>query len=1093
MWGDAFCFQYPYENALQQAALIASSGDFYKRSPPRLFWSCAKLGEKILGRDVESSMDITDVELSIRVCEDRITNLDFDRLCKKIPPSVDSMIVSSDWFSSPESIKEMPQLSSCSRVVFPRCLEDKYSLFLVSSPVGAVDGYFIGNWSADQIQEHGRTSFAKIEQIFDSSALEYRVRLQVSAPELFASNPGILALILAIQLHRRGAYLDLPKEKYHRYKFTLIKNLKAFHDSWLGRLDIEGLQKERRLFPFVTFDHQHEDLSIHEVRELGWMLIDVTGDGNCGYYSTVLGMANISKGKGSLLSEQFGTSMKTKGQWQTVIVELRTKLQEQSHKLLKTFPLGKQPEEWANLMGVTSDADMASKSNFLNAKLRPKEYFQEPFLDDTEHHMDPFWGSYVLASLYRLRVVLVLRNTENGSSSALNPYTWSTTIFEYTTPMVSRKKAPKLQHVKITRHDGLHRISDESFRNKDTIELFFRTGYLSDNAPDEQHFEYLRRVLCDDVPILEDPSPEAILGMAITQPQESIRTSLFREGDPDTGNGPKRRDAPAQATESKRQKVADRAQFLDPPEDLSPEVLPASNDGTVDVHEDTPHDIKQTVNLSAGATTTAASDVTGGNSTDNTNSGTSPSHSASVRSDHSGKETPPPAGGNIDAPADDLPATLDEDFFDARFHNGESAHKFAARMKWDAKKNQFYTTTIDPKRNTFGDAILQESVATFDPLLVQAARHRPGQWVGCSLGAPGDGDAPDYLVTSVPTIYQQHGRSFCLTYSLASALFYCGFKEPAYCLAQQAEIFSVLDIDLALFRLKAFMLDIVPEIGKPTLYGRRSVQSRGAPRRVLSWEELFDSPVPYPTIVIPVLPNGTLSHALCVVDDLIFDSTTPFALKLQRESVQWLLNDSMAGIFLAVRFNMKYSPPNHDVTSEYSRTVTLHWANLREAPPSLRSPVKTPYRHHNQRFRLTYSLASALDYCGFKGLASVLSQSAGVLSMMPPDAALSKLEALLTIHLPAIQGLEPIESCLIGLDENPRVQLWDELCQELTSDPILAIPKTSDGSPVHAFCVVNDLIFDSSTVFALQLCREALMWTLEGALVETYQLLRFHR
>ena len=106
-----------------------------------------------------------------------------------------------------------------------------------------------------------------------------------------------------------------------------------------------------------------------------------------------------------------------------------------------------------------------------------------------------------------------------------------------------------------------------------------------------------------------------------------------------------------------------------------------------------------------------------------------------------------------------------------------------------------------------------------DSSLVKAAMEHPNNWVGCSLGDAGDVEAPEHLATKIPTIYQQHNNHFCLTYSLASALFYCGFSDAASILASQTKVFSSLHFDDALSKLKELMLNLVPEIGQPTLYG----------------------------------------------------------------------------------------------------------------------------------------------------------------------------------------------------------------------------------------------------------------------------------
>lgn len=162
------------------------------------------------------------------------------------------------------------------------------------------------------------------------------------------------------------------------------------------------------------------------------------------------------------------------------------------------------------------------------------------------------------------------------------------------------------------------------------------------------------------------------------------------------------------------------------------------------------------------------------------------------------------------------------------------------------------------------------------------------------------------------------------TYSLASALFYCGFKNAAYDLAAQSHLFSEMHFDEALSRLRDLMLHLAPEIGLPTVYGKRT-KSHSRTLRRLTFDTLFTELTPFPTVVIPVLPNGSSTHAFCVVDDLIFDSTTPKALKLKMESIQWIFNDQHLDIYQAYRFNVKFSPPGMKIDTTYKRAITLHW------------------------------------------------------------------------------------------------------------------------------------------------------------------------
>ena len=59
----------------------------------------------------------------------------------------------------------------------------------------------------------------------------------------------------------------------------------------------------------------------------------------------------------------------------------------------------------------------------------------------------------------------------------------------------------------------------------------------------------------------------------------------------------------------------------------------------------------------------------------------------------------------------------------------------------------------------------------------------------------------------------------------------------------------------------------------------------------MSWVELIDNETIYPTLVIPIGADGSINHAFCVVDDLIFDSTQTHALKLTMKSIEWICGE----------------------------------------------------------------------------------------------------------------------------------------------------------------------------------------------------------
>jgi hypothetical protein len=217
----------------------------------------------------------------------------------------------------------------------------------------------------------------------------------------------------------------------------------------------------------------------------------------------------------------------------------------------------------------------------------------------------------------------------------------------------------------------------------------------------------------------------------------------------------------------------------------------------------------------------------------------------------------------------------------------------------------------------------------YDAKLVNQARKVPDVWHGCSIGDSIECTIPTDLRTSVHVLYQQLNRRFCLSYSLASALFYCGFDIAARILDSQARVFASLLFDDQLNRIKDLMPGLVPLIGRPTLYNQRRCRNKKkkttTKARCITWESLFDEIVPHPTLIVPVMPDGRASHAFCIVDDLIFESSFPFALKLQRESIEWVYGDPNIEIYQVIRFNMKCSPKGQKVEGVYKRDVKLNW------------------------------------------------------------------------------------------------------------------------------------------------------------------------
>ena len=71
---------------------------------------------------------------------------------------------------------------------------------------------------------------------------------------------------------------------------------------------------------------------------------------------------------------------------------------------------------------------------------------------------------------------------------------------------------------------------------------------------------------------------------------------------------------------------------------------------------------------------------------------------------------------------------------------------------------------------------------------------------------------------------------------------------------------------------------------------------------------------PYPTVVIPMGADGSISHAICVIDDLISDTTQAYALKCTRKSMGWICHcgpQEFVDVYLAIRFDRGFKCKTH--------------------------------------------------------------------------------------------------------------------------------------------------------------------------------------
>ena len=72
----------------------------------------------------------------------------------------------------------------------------------------------------------------------------------------------------------------------------------------------------------------------------------------------------------------------------------------------------------------------------------------------------------------------------------------------------------------------------------------------------------------------------------------------------------------------------------------------------------------------------------------------------------------------------------------------------------------------------------------------------------------------------------------------------------------------------------------------------------------LSIKDLIKNNPSHPLLVIPRGNDCGVGHAVCMIDDLIFDATQEKALKLSKESFDWVCGKGgFDGIYVAIKFD----------------------------------------------------------------------------------------------------------------------------------------------------------------------------------------------
>jgi hypothetical protein len=183
----------------------------------------------------------------------------------------------------------------------------------------------------------------------------------------------------------------------------------------------------------------------------------------------------------------------------------------------------------------------------------------------------------------------------------------------------------------------------------------------------------------------------------------------------------------------------------------------------------------------------------------------------------------------------------------------------------------------------------------FRPVFVELVKKSPHQCWPVVVGNARKGDLkvpPPNLITSIQVKYQQGDWNKFLFKATASALHYCGHSEAASRVSNAAPTVQYLPRKKAILSLRDRVMLHAPEIGGVIAFNQH--QKRRKINR-LSLEELVQDKTIFPTMVIQRTNDGSASHAVVVVDDIIFDATQSHALKLCQETFEWICGKNGVG------------------------------------------------------------------------------------------------------------------------------------------------------------------------------------------------------
>jgi len=350
-----------------------------------------------------------------------------------------------------------------------------------------IDGFFFGHITIPSQKESVKLLQNILSVVIHEETFIFRHRLHL--PPSMAADPTGLVYIFVNSLHLRYNYLKLSNEKITELALKQLHEFIIDHDSTLGRFRMDEITMASHPYCLrVNID----DVNFEDIRQHGWSVINVVRDGNCGYYSLLLGIENCESKRYCPHWRNVGASMSSNTSWQQQILQFRQDMQLKSQQLIKQLS-NEDPETipWLPLVGITEKFPLENLSDeFFTINLTKTQYFDDTLLKDenVKYQLSPFWGNVVAALLFEVRIVVYIRTASwDGLQKS---YTWTTLTCSQEEPM---------KHW-IVQTQGIQKLPHDEFNDFPTIELVYTMGSrgrkpAEENNDENNQFQFLRRVI----------------------------------------------------------------------------------------------------------------------------------------------------------------------------------------------------------------------------------------------------------------------------------------------------------------------------------------------------------------------------------------------------------------------------------------------------------------------------------------------------------------------------------------------------------------------------------------------------------------------